>query len=135
MEPAEAALTPKIDDFRSAPRPALTKDTLCLRTHIRRSENVGFGWVHPKTCAWWDPTLTKGTPEESLLGCPQGRYLFACRPQVERALDLVSGTDFECYLHYLSSRPVPKDFGARRGPRRAEHRLKNPGSDLLVCLI
>ena len=47
LGPAEAAQTPNFVNFRSAPSPALTKDTLRLGTHIRRLPNPckseGFG--------------------------------------------------------------------------------------------
>ncbi len=52
LGPAEAAQTPKIDDFRSAPRPALTKDTLRLGTHIRRSDGCGNTQLGTVCEAW-----------------------------------------------------------------------------------
>ncbi len=43
LGPAEAAQTRKVDDFRSAPGPSLTEDTVSLGTHIRRSVSHGPG--------------------------------------------------------------------------------------------
>ena len=50
----------------------------------------------------------------------------------ERALQLVSGADFERTCTIFRSGSVPGPPGARRGPRRAENRQKNMWPDLDV---
>ena len=62
LELAKAAQTPKIDDSRSAPRPILTKDTLRIRTHIRRSDSSTSGpWAGLLGLVCWPVSAGKLT--------------------------------------------------------------------------
>ncbi len=52
----------------------------------------------------------------------------------ERALDLASGADFECNLHYFPNRMRSRGFRGPPWPRRAENRPKKQGPNLCVYL-